>query len=109
MRQPLESARDERTSLEAFASLKQSLWEWNAIASDIPETDLIKGARDYLDEIRSFEARGYEVKAGTSARNRRDGSVVPMAILVAFKKPKGTGGTPDEVWLPKKLSVGFWD
>jgi hypothetical protein len=49
------------------------------------------------------------VKAGTSARNRRDGSVVPMAILVAFKKPKGTGGTPDEVWLPKKLSVGFWD
>ena len=34
------------------------------VADDIPEADLIKGAQSYLEEIRSFEARGYVVQVG---------------------------------------------
>jgi hypothetical protein len=37
----------------------------------------------------------------------KDGSPVPLAVLVAFKRPKGAVGTPDELWLPKKFSLGF--
>lgn len=95
------------SDLEDFASLKQSWWDLNAVSGDISEPELIRGAQSFLDEIRSFEARGYVVKSGTSTRYHADRSVVPVAILVAFRKPKSTAGIPNEVWLPKKLSVGF--
>lgn len=93
--------------LEAFADLKESWWEWNAISEDIGGSELVRAAQSFLAEIRSFEARGYVVKSGTSTRYHRDGTGSPVAILVAFKKPKGTAGTPTEVWLPKKMSIGF--
>ncbi|MHB1869875.1 MAG: hypothetical protein ACYCT1_03335 [Steroidobacteraceae bacterium] len=35
-------------------------------------------------------------------------TTVPMAVLLALKKPRGIVGTPSEVWLPKKISVGLW-
>jgi hypothetical protein len=95
------------SDLEDFASLKQSWWDWNAVSGDIPEPELIRGAQSFLDEIRSFEARGYVVKSGTGTRYRRDGSAVPAAILVAFRKSKGRVGTPNEVWLPKNMSLGL--
>lgn len=95
------------SDLEDFASLKQSWWDWNAVSGDIPEPELIRGAQSFLDEIRSFEARGYVVKSGIATRYHRDGSAVPVAILVAFRKPKSRVDTPNEVWLPKKTSVGF--
>jgi transcriptional regulator with XRE-family HTH domain len=93
--------------MEAFADLKQSWWEWNAISSDIPELDLVKGAQSFLSEIRSFEARGYVMKSGVSERFYKDGTAVPVAVLVAFRKPSGAAGTPDEVWLPRRMPISL--
>lgn len=95
------------SDLEDFASLKQSWWDWNAISGDISEPEFIRGAQSFLDEIRSFEAHGYVVKSGTGTRYHRDGGALAVAILVAFIKPKGAAGTPNEVWLPKRMSMGF--
>jgi transcriptional regulator with XRE-family HTH domain len=90
----------------AFAGLKDSWWEWNMIASDISESELVQGAQGFLAEVRSFESLGYVVKAGTSERHY-NGTAVPVAVLVAFKKPRGTTGTADAVWLPKQMRAGF--
>jgi transcriptional regulator with XRE-family HTH domain len=93
--------------MEAFADLKESWWEWNAIASDIGQSELVRGAQSFLAEIRSFEERGYVLKLCLANRSYKDGTPVEMAVLVAFKKSKGSVGTPEEVWLPKRVSVGF--
>jgi transcriptional regulator with XRE-family HTH domain len=93
--------------MTAFADLKQSLWEWNAIVSDITEPERVKSAENFLAEVRSFEACGYVVKSGVSERHYKDGGAVPVAVLVAFKKPRGRSGTPNEIWLATKMSVGF--
>ncbi|MFZ1907323.1 MAG: helix-turn-helix transcriptional regulator [Steroidobacteraceae bacterium] len=93
--------------MAAFAELKQSWWDWNAISSDITEPELVNAAQSLLAEIRSFEARGYVLKSGVSERFHEDGTANPVALLVAFRKPKGLSSTPDEVWLPKKMHVGF--
>ena len=93
--------------MEAFAGLKESWWEWNAIASDIGQPELVRGAQSFLAEIRSFEARGYVLKSCIAQRFHEDGMPVALAVLVAFRKPIGSTGTPDEVWLPKKFSMGF--
>jgi transcriptional regulator with XRE-family HTH domain len=90
-----------------FAELKQSIWEWNAVASDINEPELIDGCKSFMSEVRDFEALGYIVKCGTTTRYRKDKTPVSLAVLVAFKKPKGVASTPVEVWLPKKVSMGF--
>jgi transcriptional regulator with XRE-family HTH domain len=93
--------------MEAFANLKESWWEWNAIAPDIGQPELVKGAQSFLADIRGFEARGYVLKSCIAQRFHKDGMPVALAVLVAFRKSKGSAGTPDEVWLPKKYSLGF--
>jgi hypothetical protein len=65
-----------------------------------------KGAQSFL-AIRGFEARGYVLKSYIAQRFHKDGMPVALAVLVAFRKSKGSAGTPDEVWLPKKYSLGF--
>jgi transcriptional regulator with XRE-family HTH domain len=93
--------------LEAFADLKQSWWEWNSIASDLAQPELVKGAQSFMAEVRGFQARGYVLKSCVAQRFHKDGTAVALAVLVAFKKPKGSAGTPDEVWLPKRIPMGF--
>lgn len=92
--------------LEAFAGLQTDLWEWNAISGEISEVERVRGAQSFLDQIRSFESLGYVVKLGIGTRQWHGGEV-SVAIMTAFRRPKGTTGTPTEVWLPKKMSVGF--
>jgi hypothetical protein len=87
--------------MEAFASLKESWWGWNAVASDVGQSELVKGAQSFLAEIRSFEGCGYVLKSCIARRFHKDGTPMEVAILVAFRKSKGFAGTPDEVWLPK--------
>ena len=92
--------------MEGFAHLKDSWWEWNAIASDIRQSELVKGAQTFLAEIRSFEGRGYVLKSCIAKRFRKDGTPLEVGILVAFKRSKGSPRTPEGIWLPKKFSLG---
>jgi transcriptional regulator with XRE-family HTH domain len=90
-----------------FAGLRDSWWEWNAVASDMGQSELVQGAQSFLAEVRRFEGRGYVLKSCISKRFRKDGTPVEVGVLVAFKRSKGSAGTPDEIWLPRKFSLGF--
>lgn len=89
-----------------FARLKDS-WEWNAVASDIGQSELVQGAQSFLAEIRGFEGGGYVLKSCIAKRFRKDGTLVEVGVLVAFKRSKGSAGTPDEIWIARKFSLGF--
>lgn len=91
--------------LEAFADLQESLWEGNAVWEDISSPERVKVAQNFLAEIRAFEARGYVMKSGTSAREL-SGTGVSVAVMTAFKQSKSVSGAT-AVWVPKKMSVGF--
>lgn len=93
--------------LETFAGLKDSLWEGNAIHEELSELERLRVAQSFLDEIHSFQALGYIVKAGIGTRHW-EGGEVSVAIMTAFvRNPQNEVGVPSEVWLPKKMSVGF--
>lgn len=93
--------------LKEFASLRQALIDYGDIWSDISETERVESAAEMVKAIREFESRGYIVKCGVTSDYRIRGESWPCSVIVAFKKPKGTVATPDEVWLPKEARIGF--
>jgi transcriptional regulator with XRE-family HTH domain len=92
--------------LEQFTAIKESLVDWSDVASDVPPTMALAGAKDLLKSIQEFETLGYVVKCGKAKRFLKGGPPLTCSVLVAFKRPKGSMVTPDEVWLPNQLAVG---
>lgn len=91
--------------LDAIAALKENLRDWSDIASEIPETQRLEAARQLLDQAKAIENSGYEVRVGVTDRYSVGGSRMEMTV-VAFL-PNTTAEMPSEVWLPKKMKMGW--
>jgi transcriptional regulator with XRE-family HTH domain len=85
--------------LKDFACIKQDMMGCIDLASDVEETNRVEWASNLTKAIREFEGLGYVVKCAMAPY--RAGWT--CAVLVVFRKPKGTPGTPDTVWLPRTL------
>jgi hypothetical protein len=98
----------EEDDLGAFAEFQQLLSDWSDIASDIPAPGRVEAAREVLDSIRGFEARGYQVKWAVTDQYRVGGEApFPCAVVVAFKAGAGRARPPDAVWLPRRAALGM--
>jgi transcriptional regulator with XRE-family HTH domain len=92
--------------LEEFAALQDTWWDWNAVHSEIPASEQVAGARCFLEQVRTFQAKGYVVKTAITRRRYSNGGVpFDLAVLVAFKKPRGAAGTPTQIWLPREMRM----
>jgi transcriptional regulator with XRE-family HTH domain len=90
--------------LDAVAAFKDSLRDWSDIAADIPESQRLEAARGLLDEARAIEKSGYELRVGVTDRYSVAGSRMEMAVVAFLPLPSDM---PSEVWLPKKMRMGW--
>jgi transcriptional regulator with XRE-family HTH domain len=87
----------------AFAELKQSCMDSGDVGCEMEEQQLVQAGQSFLAEVRSFEQRGYVLRYGVTQGFLSDKTPYSLAVLVAFRRPMGTAGTPVEVLLPKKM------
>jgi transcriptional regulator with XRE-family HTH domain len=94
--------------LDAVAAFKDNLRDWSDIAADIPETARLDAARQLLADARTIERSGYEIRVGMTERYGMKGTRLKMGVVAFFATgPTAAQPSPAEVWLPKKMPMGF--
>lgn len=88
--------------LDVIAAFKENLQDWSDIAGDIPVTGRLDGARNLLNQVRTIEARGYQVRVGVTDKYKMGDTRMEMAV-VSFL-PTSASEMPSEVWLPTRIS-----
>jgi transcriptional regulator with XRE-family HTH domain len=93
--------------LARVAKAHELLADYCDIASELPETDKLRAAREVLGEIREIEALGYCVKIGCIEDYKMCGlSDWSMGIVVIFPRSKNSGqAAPDEVYVRREMTV----
>lgn len=94
--------------LDVVAAFKDNLRDWSDIAAEIPETARLDAARQLLADARAIERSGYEIRVGMTERYGMKGTQLKMGVVAFFPTgPTAAQPPPAEVWLPKKMPMGF--